>query len=403
MGDDKLQLIESWDGYFLPGRRPLTEAALSRTLDFMTNKRGLPSHAHEFLMKDAIMGGSEWRRYADLTESITTSDFPQLFGQILDRQLLGRYRAVTPEWRSYVPTGTMADFRVGQLHKVQGNDTRLDRVAEKGEYPLAPMSEARYTRQVFKYGRQFDISWESLINDALGAMSDIEERFVEAALLTEAWEATGLYCSAAGPNTGLFGAPIADVDLQNVTNQGALPLSITNLETTLALMAQQTDVNGRPLGIRGVHLVVAPAREFRARQILTSAFVQQVDTTGGANAAAPTYVPLPTSNIMPQMGLKLHVDPNLPIMDLTGNNDGTWYLFAEARGSAAKACQMDFLRGHESPEIAMKASNKIASGGGAISPFEGDFDTDNVFYRVRHCLGGCRLDPRYAYAQVSAL
>ncbi|MBN1629632.1 MAG: Mu-like prophage major head subunit gpT family protein [Thermoleophilia bacterium] len=381
-----LQLYESWAGYKPVSAVPLSEAKIKTTLDLLTNARKVPTH--------------RWRY--ELQEAITTSDFPQLFGQVLDRQLLGRYRAVTPEWRSYLPTGTLPDFRVVQLHKVQGNDTRLDRVAEKGEYPLAPMAEASYNRQVFKYGRQFDVSWESLINDALGAMSDIEERFAEAALLSEAWQATGLYCSAAGPNVGLFGAPIADVDGQNVTNQGVLPLSIQNLETTLALMAAQTDVNGRPLGIRGVHLVVTPAREMRARAILTSAFVQQVDTTGGGTVAAQTYVPLPTANVLPQVGLQLHVDPNLPIMDLTGNNNGTWYVFAQAQSNTAKAAQMDFLAGHTSPEICMKASNKVSSGGGVISPFEGDFETDDVFYRVRHCFGGCRLDPRYAYAQVSA-
>lgn len=382
-----LELYESWAGYKPVSAVAINEAKIKTALDLLTNARKVPTH--------------RWRY--ELTEAITTPDFPQLFGQVLDRQLLGRYVAVKPEWRSYIPVGTLPDFRVAQLHKVQGNDTRLNRVAEKAEYPLAPMAEARYNRQVFKYGRQFDISWEALINDALGAMSDIEERFVEAALLTEAWEATGLYCSAAGPNVLMFGAPIADVDGQNVVNIGALPLSIQNLEATLALMAQQVDVNGRPLGIRGVHLVVAPAREFRARQILTSAFMQQVDVAGAANAAPTIFAPLPTTNVLPQMNLQLHVDPNLAIMDLTGNNNGTWYLFAEPQSTAAKAMQMDFLAGRTSPEICMKASNKVSSGGGTVSPFDGDFETDDVFYRVRHCLGGCRLDPRYAYAQVSAL
>ena len=381
-----LELTEAWKGYQSARDMSVSESALAATIDLIANKRGVPRHRHEYEMKEAI----------------TTSDFPQLFGQVLDRQLLGRYQAVVPEWRSYIPTGTLPDFRVAQLHKVQGNDTRLDLVRQKAEYPIAPMAEAFYTRQVFKYGRLFDIGWETLVNDALGAMSDIEQRFLEAAILSEAWEATGLYASAAGPNVLLFGAPIADVDLQNVTNVGALPLSIQNLETTLGLMAAQTDVNGRPLGIRGVHLVVAPAREMRARQILTSAFVQQVDTVGGANANPPVYVPLPTTNVLPQMGLQLHVDPNLPIMDVSGNGNGTWYVFAQAQSSAAKAAQMDFLAGHTSPEICMKASDKVSTGGGAVSAFDGDFETDNVFYRVRHCFGGARLDPRYAYAQVSA-
>jgi hypothetical protein len=376
-----LELMESWDGYRPMADRRLSEAAMARALDLLTNARGVPTHRHRYEMEEAI----------------TTSDFPTLFGGILDRGLMARYSAVKPAWRAWVPVGRLADFRQAELHKVQGNDTRLDKVAEKAAYPLAPMATAHYHRQLFKYGRMFDISWESIINDAMGAMQDIEERFLEAALLSEAWEATGTYASATGPNSALFGATITDVDGQAITNQGVLALTIANIQTTLGLMAKQTDVNGRTLSISGVHLVVPKMLEFTALQALTSAYVQQVDTAGGANATAPTFVPLGTTNVLPRVGLQLHVDDNLAAMDVSGNGDGTWYMFAN-KG----ATQMDFLAGHESPEICMKASDKVSTGGGTISPFEGDFESDDVKYRVRHCFGGTQLDPRYAYAQVSA-
>jgi hypothetical protein len=64
---------------------------------------------------------------------------------------------------------------------------------------------------------------------------------------------------------------------------------------------------------------------------------------------------------------------------------------------------MDFLAGQSSPEICMKSSDKIpVGGGGEMSPYGGDFATDDIFYRVRHVMGGWQLDPRAAYAQVSA-
>ena len=381
-----LTLMEGWDGFQPVGSTRLNEAAMSRFIDLVANKDRLPSHRHEYLLR----------------ETITTADFPALFGGTLDHAMLARYQTAPSPWRGYTKVGKCRDFRARNIHKVQGNDTILDRVREKAEYPIAAMAQAAYTIQVFKWGRQFDISWEATINDFLQAMSDIPQRFASAAVDSEARAVTALYCGAAAPAAGLFGAPIADIDGQNVTNLGILPLTVANLGATLGLMAAQTDLNGRPLGIRGVHLVVAPAREMRARQILTSAFVQQVDTVGGANANPPVYVPLPTTNVLPQMGLQLHVDPNLPIMDVSGNGNGTWYVFAQAQSSAAKAAQMDFLAGHTSPEICMKASDKVSTGGGAVSAFDGDFETDNVFYRVRHCFGGARLDPRYAYAQVSA-
>lgn len=377
-----MELMENWDGYRPVNQVRLSEAAMARALDLITNASRMPTHRHRYLLQEAI----------------TTSDFPLLFGGILDRQLLARYRAALPEWRRYCPVGTLPDFRVSTLHKVQGNDTRLPLVREKEEYPIAAMAEAHYDRQVFKHGRQFDISWEAIINDAMGAFDDMANRFLDAALMTEAWEVTSLYCGAAAPHAGLFGAPIVDVDGQAITNLGNLPLTINNLQTTLGLMASQTDVNGRPLGIRGVHLVVPPLLEITARQILTSAQVQQVDTAGAANAVPTVIIPLPTSNVLPQMGLQLHVDPLIPVVMPIAAANRTWFLFADQ--SQGKAMQLDFLRGHEAPEICMKASDKANVAGGLISPFEGDFATDNILWRVRHVLGGARLDPRYAYAQV---
>lgn len=377
-----LELMESWGGFGAVSGAGLSEAKVTRFMERLTNVERLPAYKHEYLLR----------------ETVTTSDFPALFGLTLDHSMLARYKTAPSPWRAYVKTGTRRDFNANEIHKVQGNDTILPLVPQKAEYPQTPMSEAHYHMQVVKYGRSFDISWEATVNDILNAMTDIPARFAQAAINTEAQLATALYCGAAAPSALLFGAPIADVDGGNVTNLGILPLTVANLGTTLQLMSQQADVNGQPLGIRGVNLVVPPAMEIAARQVLTSAFVQQVDTVGGANANPPAYIPLPTVNVLPQMGLKLHIDPWIPIVMPVAAANRTWFLFADnAQGSAI---EMDFLLGHENPEICMKAPDKVAVGGGSIDPMEGDFQSDNIRYRVRHCLGGGQLDPRFAYAQV---
>lgn len=377
-----MQLMENWDGFNAVRSSSLNEAAMARLIDLFTNANRLSAHRQEYLLR----------------ETVTTSDFPNLFGGVLDRALLARYRAAASPWRAYVKTGRCRDFRARQIFKVQGQDGLLPLVAQKEEYPQVASADAAYSIQVFKRGRQFDISWESIINDAMDAFGDIPQRFADAALNTEAMQASMIYCGAAAPNAALFGAPIVDVDGQAVTNLGVLPLSVANLQTTLGLMAAQTDVNGNPLGIRGVHLVVPPALEITGRQILTSAQLQQIDTAGAANAAPSAFIPVPTANVLPQMGLKLHVDPWIPIVMPVAAANRTWFLFADwSQGSWG---ELDFLTGHESPEIVMKASNKVAVGGGIVSPFEGDFESDNVLYRVRHVLGGAPLDPRFAFAQV---
>jgi len=205
-------------------------------------------------------------------------------------------------------------------------------------------------------------------------------------------EVTGLVADATGPDVLLFGAPIADVDGVNVTNLGALPLTLANFETTMGLMAAQTDINGRPLSIRGLHLVVPTQLEFQARTLLTSALKQWTEVGAGGG------IPVPTTNIIPQLGIQLHVDPWLGQIDVSGDVATTWYLFADT--SFNYAIGLDGLRGHLGPEICMKASNKVTLSGAPISPLDGDFESDDVMFRVRLVLGGNYLDPRCAYAQV---
>lgn len=371
-----MEVIKDWGGYRSVGAQQFSEADVATFLDMISNRGRMSVRRHQAMMEEAI----------------TTSDFPNLFGFTLEREVLARYRAAVPDWQAYCRTGIMPNFNAGEMHKVQGNDTLLPRVAQKGEYLVAPVSDSQYARRVYKWGRQFDISWEAMINDALSAFDDIPERFAEAVTYTRAYNVTDTFVSATGPDVGVYGNPIADVDGQNVINVGALALTIANLETTLALMAAQTDVNGRPLGIQGVHLVVPSALQYVARAIITSALKQWTEVGAGAG------IPVPTANVMSQVGIQLHVNLLLPTIDVSGNVNTTWYLFADP--SQGKAIQMDFLRGNEDPEIVMKASDKVLTGGGEAGPMSGDFATDNIFWRVRDVHGGAKLDPRYTYAQI---
>jgi hypothetical protein len=379
-----LSLMEQADGLKPVRSMNVNEAALARVQALIMNEAGHSTRKQAYLLEEAV----------------ATGDFPTLFGALIDRELLSAYKAYVPDWRSYVKVGSVPNFNTHEFHKVVGQDDVLPQVAELGPYLEEASVTGHYDRRVFKWGRRFGISWESLINDSMGAFSDIVQRFYTAVQRTEARNATLGFCSAAGPSTALFGAPIADpADGQNVTNQGVLPLTITNLGTTLQLMARQTDVNGEIIAVEGVHLVVPKSLEMTARQILTSAQMQQVDSAAGANAAVATFIPLPTSNVLPQMGIKLHVNSLLEAIDVSGTGDTTWYVFADP--SQGVSVGLDYLRGHEAPEVCMKASDKVSVGGGAIGVMEGSFEDDSIAYRVRTVHGHWHGDPRFAYAQVA--
>ena len=353
------------------------ETKLRETIDLLTNAKGYPSHRHEYLIKEAL----------------TTSDFPYLFGDVLDRQVLANYKAVTPVWKAFVKSSTVPRIYPqvgGYRFAITGGDQRLSEVSEKGEYLASDREETRYSLSVKKYGRQFDISWESLINDDLGALRDTPMRFAMAAVRTEHYLVTNQYAD----DDGTHGAGnLYDKATAGEINGSVNLLTIANLEAGLEAMAGWVDAGGSPIFNRAKYLVVPPALEMTARQILTSATKMWIQ--GATDLAAAPSVPYPMNNVVSQMGLELIVEPWLPVCDATNGNTA-WYLFADPNDIAA--LEAGYLRGHERPEICMKASDKVTIGGGSIGPMSGDFATDNVFYRVRHCFGICELDWRATYA-----
>lgn len=379
-----MKLMEDWDGYVNMGKvgdnDPGYEHKLKETIDLLSNIKGMPRHRQEYLIREAI----------------TTSDFPYLFGDVLDRQVLATYKAVDPVWKPFARMSTVPDFRNVRRFSITGGDQVLDEVAEKGEYLTSPRDENYYAYAIAKYGRQFDISWESLINDELNALKDTPERFARAATRTEHRVADKLWVHnvlGAGAAAHTFGGTLYSTFAGEI-NLTAGALTINFLEQGLEAMAGFTDIYGEAIQNRAKFLVVPPALEMTARQILTSA---NKLFTGGAGGTA-----WPTTNVLPQYGLTLIVDPYIPIIDTALNagvaratrNTG-WYLFADPRDIAA--FEVSHLRGHERPEVCMKASDKVTVGGGAINAMSGDFATDNVFYRVRLCFGGRSLDWRATY------
>ncbi|MBU2060134.1 MAG: Mu-like prophage major head subunit gpT family protein, partial [Gammaproteobacteria bacterium] len=239
-----LKLMEDWRGFVALSetqKDPTYETKFKETIDLLSNAARLPRHRHEYMLREAL----------------TTSDFPYLFGDVIDRQVLASYKAVDPVWKSFVRMGTVprifpqvGGYRFG----ITGGDQYLAEVAEKGEYLASEREEARYAMYVKKYGRQFDISLEAMINDDLGALKDTPDRFARAAVRTEHRLVSSVYVADLVAAANLYAAANA--------NSGALPLTIANLENTCEAMLAFRDANGEPILNRPKYLVVGPGLEF---------------------------------------------------------------------------------------------------------------------------------------------
>jgi hypothetical protein len=341
----------------------------------------------------------EGRRHSIyLREAMTTSDFPLLFGDVLDRQLLGRYAETPSTIGNYITMKTVRDFRPSKMFTVDGAEGVLSAVAQREEYPMEKLSEGRYTFSVSKYGRVVPFSWETMINDDLDALKDVPDRLGRAARRSEEKFGTSLFVLSTGPDSTFFSN--THKNILNITNLPTIaggisnpPLSIMALQDAMTLLSKQVDADSEPIVIDMVSLVVPPALEVVAQNILNA-------TELWLNAqGAMADQQLHTVNWM-RNRTTLSVNHYLPIIDTTHGNTA-WYLFAST-GATRPALVMAKLRGHEQPELFMKSPNALRIGGGEINPMDGDFDTDSLEYKLRHVYGGTQVDSKGAISSTGA-
>lgn len=345
------------------------------------NGKGYPAKLAEAakLISDVMSGK---RSIYALREAMTTADFPYLFGDILDRQLLANYREWPVVWRMYAKQRIVPDFRTVKSFAIGGGESVLSEVAQLTEYPAAELTESPYSYAVKKYGRRIPFSWETIINDDLGAFMDVPERLGRAARRSEDKFATQLHVDASGPHASVYTIGNANIITANPA------LGITGLQTAMTVLGAMLDSDSEPIVVDMVTLEVPPALEVTALNILNAVqlWLDQNQSAGTANQN------LVTTNWM-RNRMQLAVNPYIPIVASSSNGNTSWFLHASP-GNGRPAFEMGFLRGHTEPEIFMKSPNASRVGGGAINPLDGDFETDSIEYKLRHVFGGAAIDPK---------
>jgi len=352
--------------------------------------RGVKSPEYEAKLVEAVefigqvLNGKMPLHY--FKEVMTTSDFPFLFADVLDRQLLAGYREAPATYKAYCRIATVRDFRQVKRFYIDGGDGVLDVVKEKSEYQYASLDEGKYYYAVKKYGRKFDFSWETLVNDDLGALIDAPLRLGRAARRTEEKFATSLFVDTNGPHASFYTSGYANIVTSNPV------LSVAGLQTAMTVLGNQVDAGGEPIFTGNLTLVVPPALEVTANNILNA--IEILAKTGGGGDAVQE---IKAVNWMKNR-IKLVVNYYIPIVAATANADTSWFLFADPANTRG-SLEIGFLRGYTEPQVFMKSSNTMIVGGASlVDPLQGSFDNDDIVYKMRHVLGGARLDPKLTVA-----
>lgn len=288
-----------------------------------------------------------------LERAMSTSDFPSILSGALHASVRSGYETEPASHRAWVRAVPVPDFRL-QHRPILGSAPALAQVNEGGEYTHGSMEDDSTSYRVAKYGRIVALSWESIINDNLGAFLRVQPALGQAARRAEA---DAVYALLAENTT--LGPTMQDGTVLFHENHGNLAdecptISVDVFSAGRTLLRRQTALGGGHLSLVPRFLIVPPEYESSAELII-------------ANATRHTT----TERTSPEWvgNLALVVEPRL------------------TEGAVVFAASYDQI---DTVELGLLEENL----GGPVLEEEREFDRDVLRWKVRHVFGAKALDWR---------
>ncbi|MFT0892947.1 prohead protease/major capsid protein fusion protein [Pseudochelatococcus sp. G4_1912] len=286
--------------------------------------------------------------------SHTTSDFPIIFEGAINRALEQRYALAQPTFRRFAKKRNFRDFRPDTTVKL-GDFPLLKKVMEGGEIKYGTFNEGKEQVQAFSYAIALRVTRQMLINDDLGAISELLASYGASVALFE--EMT--FYSTAFNSKLADGKDVFHADHNNLASAGTV-IDVDNVGKARAAMSKQKSTEGNPLLANPPKiLLTGPDKLTEAEKLLAS------------------ITPATVSNVNMFSG---RLEP-LESSQLLGN---AWYLLADpAFGSNYR---WGYLEGYEAPRVRM----------------DEPFGQQGFAMSVEHDFGCGATDFRFAYKNPGA-
>jgi hypothetical protein len=172
----------------------------------------------------------------------STSDFSVLFENVMFKQMRASYETQAHTWRRWMGTDTVSNFLTHNRF-LNGSFGTLPVVAENGEYKnIAIPDGAKNSISTETRGAIIALSRQAMINDDMGALSDVSVRFGMTAARTIEVQAYAMLAlnSGLGP-TMADSQPFFHSNRANVSTSA--PLSIAAISADKVKMREQKDIS----------------------------------------------------------------------------------------------------------------------------------------------------------------
>jgi phage head maturation protease len=254
----------------------------------------------------------------------TTSDFPIILGNTVGRVLRDAYQAAPSGIRLLGRQTSARDFR--SVNKIMlGEAPLLEKLNEHGEIKAGTMAEAREAYKIETWAKKIGITRQVLVNDDIGAFSDLARRMGQGAAETEARILVTLLEANSGNGPTLSDTKaLFHVDHGNKAGTGAVISDATLSAARLALRTQK-GIDGRIIRVTPKNLLVPPALETVAEKWLA------------------TIAPATAADVNPFSGaMTLVVEPRL-------SSATRWYVTADP--GEIDGLEFAYLSGNEGPQV----------------------------------------------------
>jgi HK97 family phage prohead protease len=295
-------------------------------------------------------------------DGTSTISLPNILSNVANKFLLQSFNAVESGWREFSSIRSVRDFKQNKSIALTGGFT-YEKVGPAGELKHATIGEVAYTNQADTYGKMFAISRQDIINDDLGALTEIPMKLGRGAALKLNLAFWTAFLATGSP--AFFSTAHANV----VTGAGSA-LTFAGLDAANQKFKKQTDPDGNPLALTPKYLVVPTELETTADVLMTSMIVN----TGGSS----TKDQVPNANIWKNK-FQVVVSSYLSNANLTNNSATAWYLVADP--ADLPMMSVAFLNGRETP---------------IVESADADFNTLGIQMRGYHDWGTAQQEYRAA-------
>lgn len=267
-------------------------------------------------METAFMAGSH-----------STSDFPAIFSNALNKQLESRYRDATPTYRSIARQVSFADFRPHPQIRT-GDFPMLQAIGQAGEIKFGTFSEKQESVAVQSYASGVRLTRQMLINDDMNAIAQVIAD--QGRMVARSEDALFYAMMLGGANAN---GPTLLETTRQVFNTTDLTLAgtpavinVATLNLGRSALRKRKSLDGGDLEVVPAILLVGPDKELEAQQVVAPIQAQQA---GNVNPFSGTLQVVTTAKI-------------------TGN---AWYVFADP--SDVPNFVYGYLSGYDAPRLRM--------------------------------------------------